>query len=138
MEVGMTGNRDGMTKMQKDAFMAFLGREGALTLAHGDCVGADADAHDIAEKLDLVINIHPPVKSDLRAWKTTAHGVIHKEKPYFVRNRAIVNTTEVLCGFPKLMKKTRGGTWYTIGYAKDKESPLIIFWPDGSMKKYNF
>jgi hypothetical protein len=48
-----------MTEEQKKTFARGLDHFNATTLHHGDCVGADADSHDIASAEGLCITIHP-------------------------------------------------------------------------------
>lgn len=133
MRVGMTGTRDGMTGYQKEMFTSFLMRDDVTELHHGDCLGADKDAHDIAVKVGgIKIVIHPPEKSDLRAY--CVGDEYRKEKNYFARNRDIVNESDVLLGTPKSVSNKRGGTWYTINYSKGKDKPTGIIHPTDYVK----
>jgi hypothetical protein len=133
----MTGNRDGMTDEQKKTFARGLDHFNATTLHHGDCVGADADAHDIAAEKGRMITIHPPEKDELRAFKREEGDEEREPKGYFARNRDIVNESEILFGFPKTMFETSGGTWYTINYGKRIGKPVYVVLPDGSVDSFN-
>lgn len=124
MKVGMTGTRSGMTKAQKDKFEKILIFLEVTELHHGDCVGADADAHDIATKLGIKTVAHPPTKDDLRAYKQA--DTILPAWPYFTRNRHIVDNTCLLIGVPWSMTHKKGGTWYTIKYGQEKGPVCII------------
>jgi hypothetical protein len=135
MHIGMTGARDGMTQEQKYAFEKLLCAAKAGTLHHGDCVGADADAHDLARSISLKVVVHPPEKDELRAFKEGDE--MREEKGYFARNRDIVNESEALFGTPRTMLETKGGTWYTINYGKKRGKPVRIIYPDGSIEKFN-
>jgi hypothetical protein len=56
-----------MTDAQKAAFRNYLaGSSGELH--HGDCVGADSEAHDIADACGYNIVLHPPTNYSERAW----------------------------------------------------------------------
>lgn len=136
MHIGMTGTRNGMTEAQKDCFADLLGSLYNVTHHHhGDCVGADAESHDIAEQCGVECIIHPPVKTELRAYKLSTD--VKTPKGYFERNRDIVNESQLLVGFPATMFETKGGTWYTINYGKKQGKPVYIVYPDGSIEKFN-
>lgn len=139
MKVGMTGTRDGMTLAQKDALIRALKKFTPKWFHHGDCLGADADGHDIADICGTKICIHPPSKRNLRAFKYG--NAMREEKGYLQRNRDIVNDTDVLIGFPKEMISDpydgKGGTWYTIKYGIGKGKVVYIVFPDGSISAYN-
>jgi len=80
-----------MTGEQLRALRDLLATFGHADLHHGDAVGADAEAHDIAVTLGWNAVSHPPIND---AWR--AHKVADEErapKPYLVRNRDIVEET---------------------------------------------
>jgi len=52
LHIGFTGARQGMTEGQKSALRDLLASHSGVVLHHGDAVGADAEAHDIAVELD--------------------------------------------------------------------------------------
>ena len=128
--VGMTGTRNGMTDKQKATFKRLLLQLEADWLHHGDCVGADAESHGIAECIGVRTHIHPPVKDELRAYCKGTKS--ENKKGYFQRNRDIVNSSDVLIGTPATVEETKGGTWYTINYSKGKDKPTYVIYPDGS------
>lgn len=103
-------------------------------LHHGDCIGADAEAHEIAFERHFGIVIHPPENHSKRAWKPI--GEIRPRKPYLARNRDIVLETDFLVACPFEMKEQlRSGTWSTVRYAKKLAKPVIIIYLDGSSSK---
>lgn len=66
MKLMVSGTRQGMTDRQKKAFEAFLGRrnkkgERITDFIHGDCIGADAEAHEIFK---AYFNIPDPVSDE--------------------------------------------------------------------------
>lgn len=130
--IGMTGTRFGMTREQKESFLAFLSSHDNVRLHHGDCLGADCDAHDIARNCGAYIIVHPPLSDEVRAF--TKGDESHPPEGYLKRNRAIVNASEFLVAFPQKEKETaRSGTWYTIRYAIHTEKPVNVVLPDGSL-----
>ena len=130
LKVGFTGTRHGMTARQRKALMFWIDQYHATEFHHGDCIGADAEAHDLFAGAGVELFIHPPVKNGHRAFKKGAHYL--KAKTHFARNRDIVDQADVVLAFPfEKENPGRGGTWYTIEYAKKKGKPLWIFFPNG-------
>jgi hypothetical protein len=137
MIIGMTGTRDGMTNAQKDSFLRGLEHFRAATLHHGDCVGADAEAHEIAAGRGMAITIHPPKDSRYRAYKREEGDQEMDPLGYFQRNRNIVKASDILFGVPKTKVDIGGGTWYTIKYGKGSGKPVYIIYPDGFVESHN-
>lgn len=141
MKIGFTGTQQGMTPAQKTILKKYLQKyfdnsENIDLLHHGDCIGADAEAHDIAYKIGYLIYIHPPDKEIKRAYKKNAYFTYDK-KPYLQRNHDIVNECDVLIACPKNNKEElRSGTWATIRYWKKTKSfknTLTIIAPLGTI-----
>ncbi len=111
-----------------------------LEFHHGDCDGGDEDAHNIVrEELgnSCRIIIHPPVDNQHRACCGDAFKIL-EPKTHLARNRDIVRAVGSLVGIPRLMQpEIRGGTWYTIDFATEKEPrPVTVIWPDGTEQKW--
>lgn len=129
VKFGFSGTRKGMSQNQKD-FIFHIMKDKMGELHHGDCVGADAEAHDIAKVLGWKTCIHPPLDESLRAFK---QGEIQYPKaPYKVRNKNIVEKTAILFACP-LAFDGRGGTWNTIGWAKQLKRQFYIILPNGEI-----
>ena len=133
MKVGFTGTKKGMTEKQKNKFARLILDLWPSEFHHGDCVGADAEAHQIVERLSfgnvIEIQIHPPENSDKRAFCKAS--IIRKPKDYLSRNHDIVNSTDVLIVCPKSNKEQiRSGTWATVRYARKKMKKIWIIYPD--------
>jgi hypothetical protein len=119
VKVGFTGTQLGMSQHQKEQFVLKLFELNPTEFHHGDCIGADAEAHDIVREFfpNVKIHIHPPVYSNKRAFKKG--DVIYKEDHYLNRDRRIVESTEYLIGSPKTDKEElRSGTWTTVRHAR--------------------
>jgi hypothetical protein len=132
MQIGFTGTRRGMTPEQKRALRELLSAYHEVVLHHGDCIGADAEAHDIAIAIGWAVVIHPPIKDTQRAWKSAPE--VRAPKPYLSRNKDIVRETEILIAAPaEVMEHHRSGTWSTVRYAIRVESSVRVIRPDGGV-----
>lgn len=137
---GFTGTRDGLTWKQRASLYLLLERARPAWLHHGDCVGADSEAHDLAGRLRIRRAIHPPSDSRLRAWcppVTGLDGLPRDPLPYLTRDRRIVEETHWLIACPKqqpLDPRKGGGTWYTVDYARGKGRMVVFVWPDGTIE----
>lgn len=141
---GFTGTRAGMTREQRSAFgllMDHHGGEGFMhqyrpEFHHGDCIGSDFEAHNIAHMFEWRIVLHPPSNSSQRAFCSADEE--REPKPYLDRNKDIVNETAVLIATPgEMEEQLRSGTWSTIRYARKKGKRIIVLYPDGSMNVEN-
>ncbi len=134
MKIGFTGTQRGMSEAQRISFEAGLRLmfEGLSDeFHHGDCIGADAQAHTIAEKIGFIMVLHPPIDP-----KKQAHcegDFSRKPKPYIERNHDIVDETELLIATPgEPTEQLRSGTWATIRYARKLRRRLVIIGPEGN------
>lgn len=126
--IGFTGTQRGMTPVQSAVVCDLLS---AGELHHGDCIGADAQAHDLARDRGLTVVVHPPIDPRKRAHK---HGnVVLHPLPYLDRNLAIVAATEELIAAPDGPERTRSGTWATVRRARRMNRPVTIVFPDGTV-----
>ena len=132
-KIGITGTRSGMNIDQLESFrerMESFARP--LELHHGDCVGVDIEAAEIATGLGIQTVCHPPVDQRLRAHHKS--DVILEQKTYFARNRNIVDMCDILFVIPfQTSHSSTGGTWYTHDYAVKKGVPVEIFFPMSSI-----
>ena len=129
IKVGFTGTQIGMSEDQINQLTSLLIRLNPSWFHHGDCIGADAEAHEVALKLGIKIAIHPPRDNKKRAyckgWKKRYYP-----EPYLDRDRLIVKETDLLIGAPKSnTEEIRSGTWYTIRYARRIQKPMLILIP---------
>lgn len=135
MIIGFTGTRHGMDSNQYSQVLEKLleeMRDGVELAIHGGCVGADTDFHAICEQLDIRIEIYPGISAknpnDLSMRSKLVASAIHPAETHFARNRKIVEECDVLYACPIGEDTHRGGTWYTINYAKQNLVPTKIFW----------
>lgn len=128
VKVGFTGTRHGMTREQKDNLhweLFTLVRDypsGAdHEFHHGDCIGADAEACEIARNQGFKIHRHPPSDPSRQAF--TEFDVDYPPIPYKDRNRRIVFLTQWLIACPdKYPWVQKGGTWYTYNHCVQQGS----------------
>jgi hypothetical protein len=141
MQIGFTGTRHGMKRNQFATFMSemtkVLQREKRFKprFHHGDCVGADAQAHSFVRKYTHV-HIHP---SNIDGCRAFCDGDdFWGPKAPLLRNRDIVDACSILFATPKHnYEEIRSGTWATIRYARKVGRHIIIIFPDGSIKEEN-
>jgi len=134
MKYGMTGTRKGMTDGQRLVFLHALSKHPKLDhLVHGDCVGADADAHQVARLLDHTVTVRPCTLTDQRAFCEADHE--HPARKPLGRNADIVNEVEVMFAFPSGYKELKrgSGTWAAIRYARKAGKLLYVIYPDGTV-----
>lgn len=129
INIGITGTRIGATREQIDIMVRLANDYTIHELHHGDCVGVDEQAHDFIGSRSEIIIIHPPTDPKYRAW--CEGDVLLAPRSYLVRNRAIVNATDMLFGFPDGPERLRSGTWSTVRYAVEQNKPVTIIYPDG-------
>lgn len=136
MKVGFTGTRFGCTPAQGGSLARWF-RDNTVTEFHfGVCTGADMEAtwHCRHHHTAADLQAHPPVdKKHLDMRGIAIADFIHPAKDYLVRNKDIVNATDVLVACPKGPDDGRGGTWHTIRYARRMKRHIFIIWPDGAV-----
>jgi len=105
---------------------------------HGDCIHADAEAHDIAYGIGYAVVIHPPDNDSKRAFKGVICGkillpraTVLPAKPYLDRNRDIVAAVSRMLACPKEREEQlRSGTWATVRYARKAGNLYRIIYPE--------
>jgi hypothetical protein len=138
MKVGFTGTQNQLTKAQ--TFMLArvldkLSQHQMVEFHHGDCVGADAKAHDLVVVIrpKVKIVIHPPLKDEKRAF--CAGDEERPTKDYLDRDQDIVNECHVLVACPKGKdEEQRSGTWATVRRARAAKKSIWFIFPDGMDK----
>ena len=133
--IGFTGTSSGMTPAQREAFRRQIQTFAFDEFHHGDCVGADKEAHEEVRRWcpSVRIVIHPPVDDAHRAH--CDGDELREPKTHFARNRAIVAESNLVIGVSVAPKRLdRGGTWYTLDHANRQPRVTVhVIWPDGTV-----
>ncbi len=132
--IGFTGTQLGMSEFQKLRLFDVLSRffqDGSRIFHHGDCIGADDEAHEIAYSLNYLIVVHPPINDIKRAFcgkNCNNYRVsVLQPKEYLERNTDIVKAADILIAAPKSKKEVwRSGTWSTVRKARKLGKKVII------------
>jgi hypothetical protein len=133
MIVSFSGTQRGMTMEQCNVVPATLINLKATELVHGDCIGADAQAHNIALELGLVVKKRPCTLRYKRAFTAGGEVVAPPEAP-LDRNHKIVDDGKVLLATPQsYQEERRSGTWATIRYARKLDRLVYLIGPDGGV-----
>lgn len=139
-QIGFTGTRNGMTPAQRLAVIAVVQevtRGAAFVAHHGDCVGADAEFHDLCrmEPLSAIV-VHPGPLEDLPNQAGRVGDSRRESAPHMRRNKNIVMASMVMIAAPfEPVEQTQGGTWRTIEMARKAKRPLAIVWRDGAVAR---
>lgn len=153
LQIGFTGTQRGMTSEQNTALFyvfvnLFTQGDGEATLHHGDCVGADFQAHSLFH--DLLVErdykgeivIHPGHIHEKRAYSDRTHGGryglcdlrILSTKHTLERNEDVVAACDVLVCAPHSVKEyTRSGTWSTVRKARRQGVRIVSVYPTGEV-----
>jgi hypothetical protein len=134
VNIGFTGTQNGVTRLQLSTLWKIMNAArsiGIEHLHHGDCIGADRDAHLLWTGLGGKTVGHPPLDPKKRAWCIC--DVMLPERPYMDRNEDIVLSTQILIAAPDgKTERTRSGTWATVRRARVHHKPICIIFPGGS------
>lgn len=114
-----------------------VGDESNFAGHHGDCLGADAQFHDIVRSLGGRVVVHPGPEGDV--WR--ARKIADETRPpkgHLARNRDIVQNTDYLIATPREeTRQDRGGTWYTHDYglkeARKRPYGVYLVTPSGEV-----
>ena len=126
MHVGFTGTQSGMSQKQLQQLRDLLSKyDNSDEFHHGDCIGADSEAHDVARGFSVCSCVYPPSNCKKRAYKKGQYT--YTPKDYISRNHNIVNAVQLLIAAPRRNEEElRSGTWATIRYARKVNVPVII------------
>lgn len=133
-DIGFTGTKRGLNAYQReqlDIILKNLKQLSYTRLRHGDCIGADAEAHELARANFLAVALHPPIYPKYRANCHMLPGEeVNEPKDYLIRNRDIVDNSNILIACSGDEEEVlRSGTWATVRYARSYKRPHIIIYP---------
>jgi hypothetical protein len=129
VKLGFTWTQRGCTQVQLNEVALVLRELQPVELHHGCCVGADAQAHELAKHLGILKVGHPPTNMNRMALGLDL-DVEWNARPYLDRNRDIVFTTDRLLAAPRGEEVKRSGTWATVRYARQLGRRIDLL-PDG-------
>jgi hypothetical protein len=137
LHLGITATQRGLSNEQRvwlRGHFALSKRVFDVTVHHGDCVGGDEEAHDIALEFNFAIEIHPPTNPKQRAFCEGA-TVVHEAKDYHARNYDIVMASGVMLGMPEGLASMypRSGTWSTLRRTIKEGKTFYFCLPDGEV-----
>lgn len=130
--VGFMGSRQGLTEPQKQTLRELLRHLAPSEAHHGDCVGADAEFHDLVKEFapGATIVIHPPTRDEFRAHKSAHHW--QHPQDYLTRDQAIVSRCDLLIAAPGTFQAVQpSGTWETVDFARAVNKRTLLILPDG-------
>lgn len=136
MILGFTGTRHGMSAAQRSRVRQLLIELKPDAVHHGDCLGADAQFHDIAVNFDIAITIWPSNDPRWRANRRTGRLTVWVARPPLERNENIViAAVDGLIATPEQAEEQRhGGTWFTVRYARHLGRRIWLVLPDGMVQ----
>lgn len=130
--LGFTGTRQGMAPVQRAALRACL--VGTKMLVHGACLGADAEADEIAASMGIPRSLYP---SDIASMQMVLrdpkdYAFVYLPAPPLLRNKWMVRSCEVLFAAPRGPETTHSGTWATVRFARTlRHIGIVVAYPDG-------
>jgi hypothetical protein len=136
--LGFTGTRQGCTDAQLHALARAIGHHSQPNHAlspgqfhHGRAVGADAQAHGLAQYMRWEVHVWPSHGTD--GATVPLPYVEHPKGDPLERNRQIIEATDHLIACPAGMaEELRSGTWAAVRYARRLRRPITLCWPDGT------
>lgn len=116
MILSITGSREGMTPQQRRALVVLIHVWGVTAIVHGDCIGVDAEADEVARGYGLARFAYPSNFTATRA-RCDRRGCEYRSEPRppTVRNLDIVGDGDITVAFPRPSSR---GTWDAVRKAR--------------------
>lgn len=124
LRIGFTGSRRGLSPSQRAELQRLLRETAPAELHHGGCVGADAEAHELALALGVPsIVVHrsavPGFTADIQQNSERSVVTLLDARKPLKRNRDIARAVDVLIAAPATAEEIeRSGTWSTVRFAR--------------------
>ena len=129
--LGFTGTRHGMTARQLQQLEMVLKAyipHGFMDFVHGDCLGADEQAAELAKHLGYRTTARPCTITKMRAYHKS--HIVLSPKDTKVRNQAIVDDSKILIVAPQEESEVgQSGTWQTYRMAAKAQVPRVMLFP---------
>jgi hypothetical protein len=138
--IAITGTKKGATDIQLATARRIITSLSPDSMVHGDCVGADTQAHGIGRELGLFMIGRPghganPKINTTRAFST--FDKLYPAEPYLKRDKKIAEDGVALVAMPDGPERQRSGTWATVRYADKLDKQIVIIYPDGTIEQRN-
>lgn len=138
MILGVSGTRSCPSEHQTHFLYIAITSPAIIEVHHGDCVGLDNWAHNIAASHRKLIVVHPPDVPKWRAYCTSNNAIVLPTRWYTNRNLDIVLASDICVAFPYSREWSQSkGTYNFIDHATKHKKPLIIVHADGGLERAN-
>ena len=126
-KLGFTGSRNGLSIAQKKFLTEYIKNHDIDEAAHGDCVGADAEFHDLLKKHKPTckISVFPSIYGKWRAYRDGDYT--HEPLAAKDRDFLIVEFANIFIGCPPTdFEILHSGSWVTIRMAQKRVNKNFI------------
>lgn len=120
MRVAIVGSRIRSAVMERNEVNRLIDKlDTDDIVVSGGCWGVDSWAVDQAKRVGMKTVVFKPMIND-----TMDYGMMVKE--YYRRNREVVDNSDMVYAFVSKDGIKKGGTWYTIEYARKQGKKVVI------------
>jgi len=130
--VGFIGTSETLNPKQLARIRAVLVGLGATELHHGGRIGADVQAHVLADELGLWRFVHPDEEVDHRAYLPSE--AVHPPEPRERAQGRIVDMCQAVVAVPGADECSgRGATWRVVKSAEATRKPVVVVGANGEV-----
>jgi hypothetical protein len=133
-----TGTRQGMTPRQHQTGFRLLDVLKPDLMNNGCCVGSDRDWHSMCRDTATIQTEYHPCNHLQMEWAKVvrqSNEFIHPVLGPIKRNHKMADSARGLIAMVSSYAQIRrSGTWATVRYALNKNMPVWIVYPDGTMR----